>query len=98
MSKFRPHNRHGARLTPDLIRQMYAMRDEGKTLEEVRQYFGTSLQHAGRILRGEQWAEVWAAYYGPEGKAVETVNSPAKDAILDDVLLPKLTDKFGDPK
>ncbi len=97
MSKFRPRNRHGARLTPDLIRQMYVMRDGGKTIEEVGRYFGASTQHVGRILRGEQWPEVWEAYYGLAGAAVETVKpSPAKDAILDEVLLPKLTDNFGD--
>lgn len=98
MTKFRPRNRHGAKLSPELIRQMYALRDGGATIKEVAHQFGTSIVHAGRILRGEQWPEVWMAYYGVEGKATEIVRpSPAKDALLDEVLgLPRLSDTFGD--
>ncbi len=87
MGLFQVGNQRAAnKMTAETVEEMFVKRESGWTIKRIAEHFGLNEQHAGKILRGESWKEVYQRRYGAGGppKMVEEV-PPAKRAVLDDI-------------
>lgn len=98
MSKFHQHNiPRNARLTPDKVREIRQLYEQGLTQRELGKQFGVSAVQIGRIVRGESWGQFERPLTKAELDCAERNFESAEPIDLPPGLLDQAGDKLDNP-